>query len=267
MKKPFSKLVDYLLIPSAGLITGLSFIKPWPELKKLDFSNLDMQIIEDEGVINDLNKHLATKYKHDNPKSIVISKQSELIPREHALNHVGINLFRHKERFCIDPVFVRHENASDYDNIELSCYFHLGKQLLNPKDNTTYKGALTLVMDEVLCFTGFPKLPHKKGVTASLTLEFLKDEIPVDQLLVLNCKIKEQKGRKCITTCELVPVYDKNTRPPLKSEFWSYFNWLKTGDFEPSDNDILAKGTCVLVEPKWFKYFNWIDIFSGDATR
>lgn len=258
MTRPFRKIVDYFFLPSAGLLTGLSFMKPWPELKKLDFSDHEKQLIEDEGVLKDLKQHMLQKY--ENEASITVSKQSQLIPKEHSLNHVGINLFRHKERFCIDPVFVRHTNADEHNGVELSCYFHLGKQFLNTSDNTTYKGALTLVMDEVLCFTGFPKLPHKKGVTASLELEFLKDQIPTDELLVLNCKIKEQKGRKCITTCELHPVAAKSI---TSTDVLRSLDALEA----QLQESVLARGTCVLVEPKWFKYFGWIDIFSGDATR
>lgn len=266
MSRSFSKFVDFFLIPSAGLAVGLSFMKPWPKLKKLDFSTHDIQLLENKDVLEDLNSHLTSKYSNEPQTSIVVSKQSQLIPKQHSLNHVGINLFRHRERFCIDPVFIRHENSSQHNDIELSCYFHLGKQLLNPEDKTTYKGALSLVMDEVLCFTGFPKLPHKKGVTASLQLDFLKDEIPVDQLLVLNCKIKEQKGRKCVTTCELLPVREHLNEPAGSTVILSYFSFFKSNSSAPASN-VLARGTCVLVEPKWFKYFNWIDIFSGDATR
>lgn len=265
MSRSFNKFVDFFLIPSAGLAVGLSFMKPWPKLKKLDFSTHDIQLLENKDVLDDLKSHLSTKYSNETQSSIVVSKQSQLVPKEHSLNHVGINLFRHQERFCIDPVFVRHEVSSQHNGIELSCYFHLGKQLLNPEDKTTYKGALSLVMDEVLCFTGFPKLPHKKGVTASLQLDFLNDEIPVDQLLVLNCKIKEQKGRKCITTCELLPVREHANESTSSTGLLRYFSCFSNAP--PPSSNVLARGTCVLVEPKWFKYFDWVDIFSGDATR
>ena len=190
MSKPINKIVDYLLIPSVGLMAGLSFMKPWPRLDKLKQDHED-RLVEDPNAIKQLNKHLGSVYKIGDSDSAdyKISKQSELIPKEHSHNHVGINLFRHPERFCIDPVFVRHKIPDNYNGYELSCYFQLGKQFVDDNNSNTYKGALTLIMDEVLCFTGFPKLPNKRGVTAALEIDFMDHKIPADQLLVLNCKI------------------------------------------------------------------------------
>ncbi|XBW37845.1 hypothetical protein QEN19_003421 [Hanseniaspora menglaensis] len=255
MVRVFSKVIDYIFIPSAGLITGLSFIKPWPDMKSLDFSHHETKLIENESVLKDLKTHLSDKYQDND--AVSFSKQSQLIPKQHSLNHVGISLFRHQDRICIDPLLVRHTNSEEFDNIELSCYFHLGEQLLNQVDKTTYKGALTLIMDEVLCITGFPKLPNKKGVTASLEIEFMEDKIPIDQLLVLNCKIQEQRGRKCITNCELLKVENTKKENCITS-IWSKWTGLK------SETTPLAKGMCVLVEPKWFKYFGWLDVFSDE---
>lgn len=274
MSRPINKIVDYILIPSAGLLAGLSFMKPWPNPEKLNFDNYESKLVEDPGAIERLNSHLSKKYKINDKDSIdyKISKQTELIPKEHSHNHVGINLFRHPERFCIDPVFVRHKNPNDYDGNELSCYFHLGKQFLDDNNSNTYKGALTLIMDEVLCFTGFPKLPNKRGVTASLELEFMDHKIPTDQLLVLNCKITEQKGRKCITTCELStveePVYYNKYNSSRINFLWTLRSYIKSFVVaEKPEDRVLARGKCVLVEPKWFKYVSWIDVFSGDALN
>lgn len=274
MSRPINKVVDYVLIPSVGLLAGLSFMKPWPKLDKIKHDDYENKLVEDPDAIKKLNTHLSKRYKiHDkNSTDFKMSKQTELIPKEHSHNHVGINLFRHPERFCIDPVFVRHNNPKDYDGNELSCYFHLGKQFQDDGNSNTYKGALTLIMDEVLCFTGFPKLPNKRGVTASLELDFMDHKIPTDQLLVLNCKITEQKGRKCITTCELSTVeddiyYNKYNSSRI-SFLWTMRSYIKSYFVQPKPEDrVLARGRCVLVEPKWFKYVSWIDVFSGDALK
>ena len=273
MSKPINKIVDYLLIPSVGLMAGLSFMKPWPRLDKLKQDHED-RLVEDPNAIKQLNKHLGSVYKIGDSDSAdyKISKQSELIPKEHSHNHVGINLFRHPERFSIDPVFVRHKNPDNYNGYELSCYFQLGKQFVDDNNSNTYKGALTLIMDEVLCFTGFPKLPNKRGVTAALEIDFMDHKIPADQLLVLNCKIVEQKNRKCVTVCELSTVekstyYNKYNSSRI-SFIWTMRSYLKSLLIKEKPEDrVLARGKCVLVEPKWFKYVSWIDVFSGDALK
>lgn len=89
-----------------------------------------------------------------------------------------------------------------------------------------------------------PRLPSKRGVTAKLNLKFNR-EIPADSTVILTATVRESKGRKCIIDGELQIFSDKvHTLPSL---------W---GEKEPN-----VEAECILVEPKWFKYFSRLNMF------
>lgn len=135
--------------------------------------------------------------------------------------------------------------------------YHLGAELGN-RDGNVHKGLLSLLLDEALCYCGFPLLPSKRGVTARLSLEFLED-IPVDTTIMLKASVKEIKGRKCIIEGHLEQFPSES---PSKN---GIKNWNLLRIWGSNDKREVAKkfanANCVLVEPTWFKYFKWLDMF------
>lgn len=273
----FNKLSAYVLIPTLGITTGIfTFIKPWPQVGPKKPGETETEAFERQDVLQRLKPHLQTY--HDNPDLYEISSQRKYIPVPHQHHHIGTSLLNKEDHIEIDPLVIRNKsilNSKELQNpgksnmndanvfandVELTAYFHLGKELSDPKTGNIYKGIVALLMDELLCVAGFPKLPHQRGVTARLDIEHVGD-IPKDTTLVLNCKIKECKGRRCEIEGTLSKVEDPAARR----------NWFGIGKiashipyvssfFTPSPT-VYARGICLLVEPKWFKYLTWINIF------
>ncbi|KAH3685430.1 hypothetical protein WICPIJ_003588 [Wickerhamomyces pijperi] len=74
----------------------------------------------------------------------------------------------------------------------------------------------------------------KRGVTAKLTIDF-KDRVKTDATVLLKAKVVESKGRKVVIA-----------------------GHIETVDENP---EVIATANCILVEPKWFKYFSWLSMF------
>lgn len=176
--------------------------------------------------------------------SWLMHRQSEKIPAGHREYHVGQGLLYGSSKLEIDPVVF-----SNAEEKTLSVIYHLGQNLSNEKGKV-HKGVLSLLLDEGLCYCGFPTLPNKRGVTASLEINFEKD-VPLDSTIVLNARVVENKGRKCIIEGTL-------QSPPLPEGSWlsSIPGWIYK-----SKPTVYATAKCVLVEPRWFKYITWINVF------
>ncbi|QEL62169.1 hypothetical protein SBP28_004180 [Candidozyma auris] len=95
-----------------------------------------------------------------------------------------------------------------------------------------HNGITATILDEGLCACGFSSLPSKRGVTANLTIDF-KNQAQPQSTVVLRAKVAEAKGRKVVIDGTL------STFPTHLGE-------------KPME---IASAKCVLVEPKWFKYF------------
>ncbi|SSD58739.1 uncharacterized protein SCODWIG_00500 [Saccharomycodes ludwigii] len=243
---------NFVLLPTLGFTTGvITFIKPWPTLSKDEINKIKSNTFTNEDVLSRLQKEtlpeIIESSKKENSTTTVVS-QGQLLPLPHHKYHIGKALLSRKGQIEIDPIITRNSE-------EVNAIFHFGSGLINEK-GYIHKGIVALAMDEVLCYCGFPHLPSKKGVTAKLDLEYLQD-IPSDTTVLLNCKVKEVKGRKCVITGELISLpnsYNGNSH-------WYDNIFFGNNRNNKKDSTVYATGKCILVEPKWFKYLKWIDIF------
>ncbi|CAK9435786.1 uncharacterized protein LODBEIA_P04720 [Lodderomyces beijingensis] len=156
---------------------------------------------------------------------------SKAFPEQHHKNYVNTGLLFGPNLMEIDPVVFVNDKTG-----ELTSFYHLGDKLIS-QDGQIHNGIVSTILDEGLCSAGFPLLPSKKGVTASLSIDF-KNQAPPQSTVVLHAKVKEAKGRKVVIEGYL------ETLPTTKSE-------------KPL---LIAESKCVLVEPKWFKYFRWLQV-------
>lgn len=99
-------------------------------------------------------------------------------------------------------------------------------------DNKVHNGIALILLDELLCFCGFDKLPNKRGVTANLNVN-LKGKIQPNSSFILSAKVQDARGRKVNIN----------------------------GKIESLDGILIADAKCLLVEPRWFKWFNWLELF------
>lgn len=154
----------------------------------------------------------------------------DAMPQQHRKNHIGHGLLSGPDMFEIEPIaFLDEEHG------ELVSFYHLGKQLTS-QDNQIHNGVVSTILDEGLCICGFPKLPSQKGVTAQLAIDF-KNQAPPDTTVRLSAKVVEAKGRKVVIR-----------------------GFLETFPMDGGDAIRIADAECVLVEPKWFRYFLWFKL-------
>lgn len=164
-------------------------------------------------------------------KALKQYNSSHAFPGQHHRNYVGTGLLFGPDLFEIDPiVFIDEEKG------ELTSFYHLGDKLIS-QDGQIHNGVVSTILDEGLCSAGFPLLPAKKGVTAKLLIDF-KNQAPPQSTVVLRAKVKEAKGRKVVIQ-----------------------GYLETLPFDGKEKPLLiAESSCILVQPKWFKYFTWLQI-------
>ncbi|CAL9735795.1 MIOREX complex component 3 [Monosporozyma servazzii] len=251
----FRSLNRFVILPAAGITCGfVTFGKTWPDdsnsltLKDSTSESSKRQgafkplsiTLQRQDILEKISKlHIFKELmKNENVKHEV---QSENIPIGHRPYHVGQGQLFGPKKLEIDPLIFKDEVMKS-----LVIFYHLGSDLSN-ENNKIHKGILSLLLDEGLCYCGFPLLPSKRGVTAKLMLDF-KKEIPSDTTVVLRAKVSELKGRKCVIKGTLEAVPKKNI-----------FQYLC--GIEPSHGETYVSAECILVEPKWFKYLNWLHIF------
>ena len=234
-----------LLLPALGFSLGVGyFIRAWPDeagsmtlqdnVSSKEGTGLQLQRMDVlEGIRkNGLYRRLLQDPDFDH------SVQSEKIPPGHRAYHVGQGILFGPEKLGIDPVILQ-----DTKRREVVIFYHFGADLAN-EQGQVHKGVLSLVLDEALCYCGFPTLPSKRGVTAKLDIDFQRG-IPADSTIVLRAHVSEFKGRKCVIegTLESVPRFEN----PWLASLW-----------KPA---VYASAKCILVEPRWFKYLNWLNVF------
>lgn len=234
-----------VLLPALGFSFGVGyFIRAWPDeagsmtlqdsASSKERPGLQLQRTD---VLDRISRNALYRKLLDDP-NFDHSVQSEKIPPGHRAYHVGQGILFGPDKLAIDPVIL-----TDTKRREVVIFYHFGADLANEKGQV-HKGVLSLVLDEALCYCGFPTLPSKRGVTAKLDIDFQRG-IPADSTIVLRAHVSEFKGRKCVIkgTLESVPRFTS----PWLSALW-----------KPS---VYASATCILVEPKWFKYLNWLKVF------
>ncbi|AGO13601.1 AaceriAGL278Cp [[Ashbya] aceris (nom. inval.)] len=212
------------VLPLAGFAAGfLAFGQPWPATEtpgertaKRPLSGQRVEVLEE---LEQMEEFRRLVREHGGVS------HSEIIPAGHRNNNVMQGLLFGDAHMEIDPVMFY-----DEENREFTAFYHLGHKLADEKESV-HKGVLALMLDEALCFCGFPALPNKMGVTARLAIDYER-EVPVDSTVVLRAAVQEVKGRKCVIrgTLEALPRRGE-TEPPV----------------------VYARAECVLVEPKWFK--------------
>lgn len=221
-----SSLIKRSVISTVCFAAGFaSFAKAWPSdsvsdnLKRIDEQRVD---IIDKIKNSNNYKELTSNHK------FISNVHSSRVPKAHQVNHVTQGLLFGPQHLEIDPIVFINEADS-----ELQAYYHLGKGLTS-YDGKIHNGVLSTLLDELLCFCGFPLLPSKRGVTARLSIDFINHANP-DTTVLLKAKVKEHKRRKVVIE-----------------------GHIETIEKKPK---IIAKANCILVEPKWFKYFSWLSLF------
>lgn len=160
-------------------------------------------------------------------------KQARLIdsvPESYRQNHVALGLLFGQSLFETSPILYINRSEG-----ELVGFYYIGSKL-NDQYGKLHNGILGLLLDEGLCFCGFSRLPSKRGVTGKLAIEYV-NQVPPNTAVVVKAKVKESKGRKVVID-----------------------GWVET----MNDKVLLAKAHCILVEPKWFKYFSWLRVFDAE---
>lgn len=246
------RLNKYILLPTAGFTTGfLLFLKGWPDDKRSIFftNTAEKRELHDskplslqrQDIIDQIKTLPLYKELKNNP-DVKCLTQSQRVPRRHRPYHVGQGQLFGEAKLEIDPIIFHNTNEQS-----LVIFYHLGNSLKSHRSSFVSNGISSLLLDEGLCYCGFPLLPSKRGVTAKLSLRFMKD-IPADTTVVLRAKVTEFKGRKCIIDGSLQSLPKKNIYQALPNQ-------------GPTSSDTYATGHCILVEPKWFKYLKNIHIF------
>lgn len=211
-------------VPLAAFGVGMvAFPQEW---KKNQFGERKLLNIN-ESVLQQIHSTAEYKLLSADPTYRQYQK-SETFPDQHHNNYVGTGLLFGPDLLEIDPiVFLNEEKGL------LTSIYHLGDQLVS-QDGQIHNGIVSTILDEGLCTCGFPLVPSKKGVTAKLSIDF-KNQAPPGSTVVLRANVTEVKGRKAVIEGELHTL-PMNGEPPI----------------------LIAQSKCILVEPKWFKYFSWI---------
>lgn len=224
---PMFKSIFRKTVPLVAFGVGLTaFPKDW---RKGQFGDKKLLVINDSVLqqieSSDIYKELSAN------TNLRMYNSSHKFPDQHHKNYVNTGLLFGPDLMEIDPVVFIDENVG-----ELTSFYHLGDKLIS-QDGQIHNGVVSTILDEGLCSAGFPLLPSKKGVTAKLLIDF-KNQAPPQSTVVLHAKVKEHKGRKVVIEgyLETLPV-NKSEKPLL-----------------------IAESRCVLVEPKWFKYFRWLQV-------
>ncbi|ODV78056.1 uncharacterized protein CANTADRAFT_54891 [Suhomyces tanzawaensis NRRL Y-17324] len=161
--------------------------------------------------------------------NVELTYSSHTFPEQHHLSHVGVALLQGKDLHEIDPIiFVDHVQH------QLTGFYHLGNKLVS-QDGGIHNGIVATIFDEGMVYCGFPLLPSGRGVTAKLSVDFAS-QAPPNTTVVLKTRVVEHKGRKVVVEGVLETL--AHDTAPVK----------------------IASARAVFVEPRWFKYFRWLQV-------
>lgn len=120
--------------------------------------------------------------------------------------------------------------------------YHLGSKLCGHK-GIIHGGLLATLLDESLCRCGFPLLPNKLGVTASLNIKYVAPT-PSDSIVVLHAWATKLNGRKVTVNGTLSTLGDAANDVDLE-----------TVTLENADKVFGLKNTvsaeALVIEPRW----------------
>lgn len=218
-------------ISSPFIALGLGFAAFPRDLRKGNFTSERKLTSFNQSVIEQI--QTTSEYqKLQSDDSVTMHYSSDAFPSQHHKNSVGSGILFGPNLMEIDPIiFLNREQG------QLTGFYHLGLQLVS-QDGQIHNGIVSTILDEGLCSCGFPFLPSKKGVTAKLSIDF-KNQVPPGSTVILRAKVKETNGRKVIIHGDLETYPLQEGEQPLR----------------------IAESRCILVEPKWFKYFSWLQVF------
>jgi acyl-coenzyme A thioesterase PaaI-like protein len=89
---------------------------------------------------------------------------------------------------------LKQEIVDDTDTAELIVFYFLGPKLCGHK-GIIHGGLLATLVDESFCRCGFALLPSKRGVTASLELQY-KAPTRANSFVIVHSKTTKHEGRK-----------------------------------------------------------------------
>lgn len=219
-------------ITSFGLGLAL-FARPWPDspmwTKPMDLvqNKGKQESLEDTYTSLPNYKEFSTSQifqKYTQDPGFKLMSIDKLIPEAHRYNQVSQGLLN----LGSPIVMVNREDG------ELVLFGKSGNDNLVGLDGKIHNGIILTLLDESLCFCGFDKLPSKRGVTANLKVNFSDKKIIPGSNFVLYAKVVESRGRKVFINGKIESL---------------------------NEGDLIADANCLLVEPKWFKWLSWVDLF------
>lgn len=223
-----------VVVTSFGLGLAL-FARPWPDspiwtkprelVQHKSFkSNLSIseQCAKLQSYEHFKDSSVFQKYINDTSKNYVLFDMEKLIPAAHKYNQVSRGLLN-----LNDPIVL-----IDRKEGELVLFGKTANADIVGFDGKIHNGIVLTLLDESLCFCGFDKLPNKRGVTANLNVNF-DGKLQPNSTFILTAKVEDARGRK-------VKI---------------------NGDIKSLNGDAVADAKCLLVEPKWFKWLTWVDLF------
>ncbi|ODQ45084.1 hypothetical protein PICMEDRAFT_73870 [Pichia membranifaciens NRRL Y-2026] len=210
------------------------FARPWPdspmwvkpmELVKDGREVQDRRVEKESGGAAFADVDLFQKYARDERFKLV--PVGKLIPEAHRYNQVSQGLMGLGQ-----PVMLVDRKAG-----ELVLFGKADNTNLVGLDGKIHNGIVLTLLDESLCFCGFDRLPSGRGVTANLKVNF-QEKLAPGSSFVLTAKVDQARGRKVKIDGKLEVLSGRGAAGPT-----------------------VADATCLLVEPKWFKWLNWVDLF------
>ncbi|QPG76798.1 hypothetical protein FOA43_004192 [Brettanomyces nanus] len=204
----------------------------WPPSTDREPSQMSARNRETLALLNRVQKsEIFQKLINDSNYTMLMS--SDLIPEAHRVNHVGLGLMNSPKHLAVGSLVFINTTAG-----KMYAFEKLDSNLVGT-DGKIHNGVVSTLMDESLCFCGFPQLPSKRGVTARLSINY-HVKIQPNSMVMLVAKVTESHGRKCVIKGHIETFPD-------------------TDDDHQAER--IADGECILVQPKWFKYFNWVRLF------
>lgn len=95
---------------------------------------------------------------------------------------------------------------------EMYTFYHVGPRVCGHK-GIVHGGLLASIVDESFCRCGFPLLPSKLGVTASLELKYLAPT-PADSFIVVHAQTVKHEGRKVWVEGEVLQIPESDEYDP-----------------------------------------------------
>lgn len=210
------------------------FARPWPDSPMWV---KPMELVKDKREMQDARSEkmaggaafsdvkLFQQYARDERFKLV--PVEKLIPEAHRYNQVSQGLMG-----LGHPVML-----VDRDAGELVLFGKADNTNLVGLDGKIHNGIILTLLDESLCFCGFDRLPSGRGVTANLKVDF-HGKLPPGSSFVLTAKVGQARGRKVVIDGKLEVLSGRG-----------------------AVGAPVADATCLLVEPKWFKWLTWVDLF------